>query len=65
MTNEIKLKPCPFCGGEGDCNNTGLCTKDGESLWWVECGACGVSTSGHQKREMALEAWNRRTGGEP
>lgn len=54
------LKPCPFCGKLGDCNNVGVCDKDGNALWWVECPDCGCNTAGHKTRESAVAAWNRR-----
>ena len=57
-----KLKPCPFCGGEADCNDKGICDKDGNSLWWVECLGCGVSTNGHLYISEAMKTWNRRDG---
>ena len=56
------LKPCPFCGGEADCNDTGICDKDGNSLWWVECLWCGISTNGHSCIQEAMKTWNRRDG---
>ena len=55
-----ELKPCPFCGGEADCNNTGCMTRDGDPLWWVECLSCGINTGGHTRRKQAVKMWNRR-----
>lgn len=57
-----ELKLCPFCGNEADCNNVGICDKDSNSLWWVECPTCGVSTDGHKTPEEAIAVWNKRTG---
>ena len=57
MSEEIKLKPCPFCGGEakpvfrGSCNYV-VCSNE-EECW---CGmTCPVTTP-----EEAARIWNRR-----
>ncbi|NLV59529.1 MAG: hypothetical protein GXY67_12290 [Clostridiales bacterium] len=50
------------CGGKADCNDTGITSKDGKRLWWVECTACGISTYGHQHKDKAKDAWNRAMG---
>ena len=56
--DEIKLKPCPFCGGParlcGECN-----------YYWVECefqNGClvGPITDSFCTECEAIEAWNRR-----
>ena len=57
------LVPCG-CGGRADCNDTGITSKDGKQLWWVECTACGISTYGHQQKGKAKAAWNRSMSGE-
>lgn len=31
-----RLKPCPFCGGVGDLQNTHT------PSYWIECGDCGA-----------------------
>ena len=54
-----KLKPCPFCGREADCNNTGILDHNGNALWWVEC-ICGVNTDGYNTQDEAATVWNRR-----
>lgn len=38
MSKEIKLKPCPFCGGEAKLLHVGAGRI-------VKCGSCGASTS--------------------
>lgn len=61
--SEIKLKPCPFCGGEGELN-----TADFNSCYSLvkckqcgaECGMVGISRK-YCSDEKAAEAWNRRT----
>lgn len=55
-----KLQPCPFCGGEADCNDMGLTDHEGNPLWWVVCLGCKVSTHGDKTRQEAIAAWNRR-----
>lgn len=57
--DEVKLKPCPFCGGEADCNNDGF-MQGGNKKWAVECINCGVVSSFFDSRYDAAEAWNRR-----
>ena len=55
-----ELKPCPFCGGEADCNNAGF-LKNGKPMWATECVSCGVATGFFFFEEEAIEAWNKRT----
>lgn len=50
---QIKLKPCPFCGG----NNLSV---EGITFYWVECIDCNATIAGHETKEEAIEAWNRR-----
>lgn len=52
---DIKLKPCPFCGGEaeyhGECN-----------MVWVRCTNCHAERIyKFDEPEEAAEDWNRRT----
>ena len=54
--SKIKLKPCPFCGGE----NTALCSNDAEQLYNVECRDCGCGPCDHFAPEIAADVWNRR-----
>lgn len=69
-----KLKPCPFCGGEGK-------VKAAKNDWagftvWCECEKCHAKTSSYcpnlEKedcalenvdycRDKAIEVWNKRT----
>jgi hypothetical protein len=55
-----KLLSCPHCGGEADCNDSGVCRVDGAPLWWVECLGCGCNTAGHDTEDEAVTAWNKR-----
>ena len=54
-----ELRPCPFCGGKGDCNNAGF-MQYGRKKWAVECTRCGVVTNFFDTEEKAAAAWNRR-----
>ena len=58
---EIKLKPCPFCGGEAKIAITmhmGMRTY----RFFAICLACNVETSRTSKTmTQAAKAWNRRT----
>lgn len=58
-----ELKPCPFCGGEADCNNVAF-ERAGKPMWAVECMKCGVVTDFFDNEEDANEAWNRRVSDE-
>ena len=58
MVLKEKLKPCPFCGGEGKCIRMRpsrrfvvVCQNDG----------CGASVGEYSPTiKMAYDAWNRR-----
>lgn len=49
-TNEIKLKPCPFCGHEADIN----VSKFNKQVFCPNCGAANVWG------EDAIKRWNKR-----
>lgn len=56
--DEIKLKPCPFCGGEALINKAG-------NLYVAKCAAtnnCLVHpwVGRYDNKAEAIEAWNRR-----
>lgn len=52
--NDIKLKPCPFCGGRN------LYYAEGR-FYAVECVDCGGKVVGtYRTEEEAAEAWNTR-----
>ena len=56
-TNELTLKPCPFCGGEA------ILVKDFSSFkdWtYVRCKECGAATSVSGNAYKAIELWNKR-----
>lgn len=57
----VKIKPCPFCGGEPKVrvNGTPDCTDT-----WVECSRCFARTDAIESiapmRASAIHAWNQR-----
>ena len=53
---DVKLKPCPFCGGEA-------VLMGAEYLWYVECLKCGTQSGDSAKRYLSARRWNRRTDG--
>lgn len=67
MESKIKLKPCPFCGGEAYYRTP--IHKGCEVIMMVECKHCGASPYaaylsdvwGEDKwKEAIAEMWNRR-----
>ena len=70
MSEEVKLLPCPFCGGEAALNTVRYGEKtvaeqewDQDEFHGVNCVTCGVNNiglRGHDSPEMATEAWNTR-----
>ncbi len=59
-----ELKRCPFCGGLGGVWFDPGGIRDSEGKRWaytVSCSRCCASTGVCWSREMAIEAWNRRT----
>jgi len=60
MTENPKIKPCPFCGG--DCITYGY-ARDGKSIGCADCGVRIVRYHGqiHDTVDRLAEAWNDRT----
>ena len=50
MSNEYKLKPCPFCGSEAVIN----------IRHFAICTGCDASTAFFGSDKEAVEAWNTR-----
>ena len=53
--SEIKLLPCPFCGGEATLHNNFLTDK-----FKVWCNECDCRTDVYSDKEEAIEKWNTR-----
>lgn len=53
--SEVKLKPCPFCGGEAT-----LRKSEVTQLYHVGCFECGCRQDSSYKSESAIQAWNTR-----
>ena len=51
-SEEIKLKPCPFCGGEAYFPTI---TKT-----FIECKSCGLETEYTEDTEWLVNTWNTR-----
>ena len=63
--SDIKLKPCPFCGGKAIFGlGEELRKKYQRNDDWVKCSWCGSETACYDTPEKAAEAWNRRMGGQ-
>jgi Lar family restriction alleviation protein len=52
----VKLKPCPFCGGDAD-----LLEQDPRQLaTLVACSDCGASIPASTSEDDAIRRWNTR-----
>lgn len=58
---EIKLKPCPYCGGEVE-----IFIAPIKNTYMFVCGKCGADVCfyGAEYGQKAVEAWNRRADNE-
>lgn len=57
--NVIKLRKCPFCGGEAIVKNYSTFKMDYDD-YRVCCSKCGAVTSGLMTKDEAVETWNTR-----
>lgn len=57
--DEIKLKPCPFCGGT-DINCDHIEPSWTDDYWEIGCPDCGTWNSCNKSKDEAIAAWNRR-----
>ena len=58
-----KLKPCPFCGGEGIVQAIDFYPDYSDPpIWWVACDICGAHTDEYEgdTEAEAVKAWNTR-----
>lgn len=53
--NEVKLKPCPFCGGEAK-------IISGYGKYAVTCKECDATAPSTYTESDAAKAWNKRYG---
>lgn len=53
--SDIKLLPCPFCGGEADFG--------GATRSWIKCKGCGFETGFVNDNKKLVNIWNTRKGG--
>lgn len=49
------LKPCPFCGGDGEM------IQIHQFIYYVRCKNCEAQTKNYGRIDDAEEKWNRRT----
>ncbi len=54
--SEIKLLPCPFCGGEAEYCKGDWIGKE----YWVKCTKCSCKTSLSNNYKKPIEEWNTR-----
>lgn len=58
--SEIKLLPCPFCGGEAEVFTSDEIGYLGNDRYTVKCGSCICGTGHYKDRQRAIEMWNTR-----
>ena len=60
-----RMKPCPFCGGEGRLQAVITESRINQDDYFVKCRECGASTMKYfSEQKEAIAAWNRRDGEE-
>ena len=64
MNDELKLKPCPFCGSNDVEVSGGLVRFPGVEMTFIECHKCGAVTSfrGNEKLADAVVMFNGTEG---
>ena len=55
--DEIKLKPCPFCGSDAELIQG---RYQGLDTFYARCWGCGAQTDLEYAEEFAAELWNER-----
>lgn len=56
----MKLKPCPFCGGEATLWSGNIDDDYSDLYYDVYCTACNCMTPKFHDEESAIRFWNRR-----
>lgn len=59
--DEIKLKPCPFCGSDAEMQRD---KYRGLRTFYVRCWGCCAQTDLEYAEEFAAELWNERVNDE-
>jgi Lar family restriction alleviation protein len=58
-----KLKPCPFCGKEGELfSHEAPLALGGGTRYMVVCSRCFGRAGNADTRDGAIKMWNRRSG---
>lgn len=68
--SERELKPCPFCGGtdiriDRHAGAGNGIYRRGEDVYSMCCYQCGATFPNRYKRELLVDAWNRRAATRP
>lgn len=56
MSKDIKLKPCPFCGGKAIIEKSNVEYPN----YFARCTTCRVQTMWYADKEKLVAAWNNR-----
>lgn len=62
--SEIKLKPCPFCGGEASIKSVSKRIFTKKVGYFAVCNSCGASTHVALNINDVPHKWNRRADNE-
>lgn len=57
---EMRLKPCPFCGGKSSMLGEFGWNSVDTQWYWVRCKECDAMIPAYTSEEQAADAWNRR-----
>ena len=58
--DELKILPCPFCGGEAIKSAEDYFALENACKSYVWCKKCGTTSGLQFSHEIAVAAWNRR-----
>lgn len=62
MNNDPELKPCPFCGGEPEFDDS-FRSRVGK-YYRIECRVCCMKSPLFTKKKETINYWNTRMGGD-